>query len=217
MIPWTTALQAGILEWVAISFSRGSSQLRDQTVLSCLGFFTAEPPGKPLSRLLKANCHSLTLSHLSLPPQSSRPPPGKFTPSSHLEPQDSPQFTSVPPLPLWQFILLSVARVIFLDYGNLPRSVPPKHLAFRTESPPCPSLHDVVQLMCGPPHMTPQSWDVTPPLPLGWTFTWWLSTPRLSFCLSSQLPPLLQGSYVHRRWGEGRAGLFPGAPAQPSE
>ena len=29
-------LQARILEWVAISFSRGSSQLRDQTQVSCL-------------------------------------------------------------------------------------------------------------------------------------------------------------------------------------
>ena len=37
--------QAGILEWVAISFSRGSSQLRDQTRVSCIagGFFTTEP------------------------------------------------------------------------------------------------------------------------------------------------------------------------------
>ena len=35
-------LQARILEWVAISFSRGSSQPRDQTQISCLagGFFT---------------------------------------------------------------------------------------------------------------------------------------------------------------------------------
>ena len=42
--------QAGILEWVAISFSRRSYQLRDQTVVSHIegGFFTAEPPGKPL-------------------------------------------------------------------------------------------------------------------------------------------------------------------------
>ena len=29
--------QAGILEWVAISFSRGSSQPRDQTQVSCIG------------------------------------------------------------------------------------------------------------------------------------------------------------------------------------
>ena len=35
-------LQARILEWVAISFSRGSSQPRDQIQVSCIagGFFT---------------------------------------------------------------------------------------------------------------------------------------------------------------------------------
>ena len=42
-------LQASILEWVAISSSRGSSQPRDQTPVSCIsciesGFFTSEPP-----------------------------------------------------------------------------------------------------------------------------------------------------------------------------
>ena len=42
-------LQARILEWVATSFSRGSSRPRDQTCVSCLayGFFTTKPPGKP--------------------------------------------------------------------------------------------------------------------------------------------------------------------------
>ena len=44
--------QAGILEVGAISFSRGSSQPRDQTQVSCVSciagrFFTAEPLGKP--------------------------------------------------------------------------------------------------------------------------------------------------------------------------
>ena len=41
--------QARILEWVASSFSRGSSQPRNRThVSSSAGrFFTAEPPGKP--------------------------------------------------------------------------------------------------------------------------------------------------------------------------
>ena len=36
-------LQARILEWVAILFSRGSSQSRDQTQVSCTagGFFTS--------------------------------------------------------------------------------------------------------------------------------------------------------------------------------
>ena len=42
-------LQARILEWVAISSSRGSSRPRDRTSISALagGFFTTEPPGKP--------------------------------------------------------------------------------------------------------------------------------------------------------------------------
>ena len=36
-------LQARVLEWVAFPFSRGSSQPRDQTQVSCLvgGFFTS--------------------------------------------------------------------------------------------------------------------------------------------------------------------------------
>ena len=40
--------QAIILEWVSISSSRGSSQPRDQTQVSCLSgrFFTTEAPGK---------------------------------------------------------------------------------------------------------------------------------------------------------------------------
>ena len=42
--------QARILEWVAISFSRGSSQPRDQILVSSLAgrFFTTKPPGKSL-------------------------------------------------------------------------------------------------------------------------------------------------------------------------
>ena len=44
--------QANELEWVAISFSSGSSQPRDQTHVSFIscsagGFFITEPPGKP--------------------------------------------------------------------------------------------------------------------------------------------------------------------------
>ena len=33
-------------QWIAISFSRGSSQPRDQACISCIagGFFTVEPP-----------------------------------------------------------------------------------------------------------------------------------------------------------------------------
>ena len=44
------SLQARILEWVAISFFRGSSWPRDRTRITCTAgrFFTTEPPGKPL-------------------------------------------------------------------------------------------------------------------------------------------------------------------------
>ena len=50
--------QARILDWVAISFTRGSSWPRDQTQVSCVsytagGFFTAKPPGKPQHIFLK--------------------------------------------------------------------------------------------------------------------------------------------------------------------
>ena len=46
-------LQARILEWVAMPSSRGSSQARDQTQVSCSSCiagrcFIAEPPGKPI-------------------------------------------------------------------------------------------------------------------------------------------------------------------------
>ena len=43
-------LQARILKWVTVSFSRGSSQPKEQTQVSHIaaGFFTAESPGKPL-------------------------------------------------------------------------------------------------------------------------------------------------------------------------
>ena len=41
--------QASILEWVAISLSRGSSWLRNKTHVTCIAaiFFTTEAPGKP--------------------------------------------------------------------------------------------------------------------------------------------------------------------------
>ena len=52
MTPWTVAChgisKARILEWVAISFFRGSSRSRDRIHISCIagGFFTTEPPRK---------------------------------------------------------------------------------------------------------------------------------------------------------------------------
>ena len=48
--PGSSVTQAKILEWVAISFSRGSSQLKGLNPCLLLGrqFFTTELPGKPL-------------------------------------------------------------------------------------------------------------------------------------------------------------------------
>ena len=40
-------LQARILEWVAIPSSKGSSQPREQTQVSCIVGRSAEPQGKP--------------------------------------------------------------------------------------------------------------------------------------------------------------------------
>ena len=48
-------LQEGTLEWVAISSSRGPSQPRDQTQVSCIRnceFFITEPPASPKSAYL---------------------------------------------------------------------------------------------------------------------------------------------------------------------
>ena len=42
------------MEWVAISFPRGSSQPRDQTHVSCIAgrYLTTEPPGKPQTSII---------------------------------------------------------------------------------------------------------------------------------------------------------------------
>ena len=47
LCPWI--FQARILVWVAMSYSRGSSQSRNRTHVPCIGrgFFTTETPGKP--------------------------------------------------------------------------------------------------------------------------------------------------------------------------
>ena len=42
------SVQARILEWVAISSSRGSSRPKDQTCTLARRFSTTEPPGKPM-------------------------------------------------------------------------------------------------------------------------------------------------------------------------
>ena len=54
-------LQARILEWVAMSFSRGSSQPRDRTQVSCIAgdSLLSEPPGKVVGILTRVNQNSL--------------------------------------------------------------------------------------------------------------------------------------------------------------
>ena len=64
--------QARILEWVAISYSRESSQPGIKSMFPgspalAGGFFTTEPPGKPLSSSMKPQ---IMISHL--PHQNSR-------------------------------------------------------------------------------------------------------------------------------------------------
>ena len=58
-------LRIRILEWVAISFSRGSSQPTDQTWVSCIAgeLFTTELPGNPISLTQSTN----TLNLLCVP------------------------------------------------------------------------------------------------------------------------------------------------------
>ena len=59
-------LQATILEWVTISFSRGASQPRDRTLVSphCKAdALTSEPPGKPYNLIWSGyNCPNASVS-----------------------------------------------------------------------------------------------------------------------------------------------------------
>ena len=84
-------LQAKVLEWVAIPFSRGSSQMRDETWVSHIagGFFTISAPGK-LRVELKSVWFPVQFSHSvvsdSLRPhdsQHARPPCPSPTPRVH--------------------------------------------------------------------------------------------------------------------------------------
>ena len=63
-------LQARILEWVAISFSRGSSQPRDGTQVSLhllhwqTGSLPLAPPGKPILLLTKIKSNTLKYANM---------------------------------------------------------------------------------------------------------------------------------------------------------
>ena len=65
-------LQARILEWVAIPFSRGSSQPRDWIQISCIAgrIFTTEPPGSPAKEVWlfwPPCCEEAQASHMERP------------------------------------------------------------------------------------------------------------------------------------------------------
>ena len=51
-------LQVRTLEWVAVPFSRGSSQPRDQTLVSCIAGRFFEPPGHFLLQCMKVKSES---------------------------------------------------------------------------------------------------------------------------------------------------------------
>ena len=76
--------QARILEWVAISFSRGSSWTKDWTRVSCIGrwFFTTESPGIPIKILRTFFSFSFLRldiwSWILVFPPFSSPPPSFF-------------------------------------------------------------------------------------------------------------------------------------------
>ena len=58
--------QARTVEWVVISFSRGSSQPRDQNCVSFIAgrFFITEPPGKPRCPGISCSIVQALSSHL---------------------------------------------------------------------------------------------------------------------------------------------------------
>jgi len=67
--------QARILEWVAMSSSRGSSQPRDQTCVSCIAgrFFIDRPLGKPTPALAPLHNSQLHWPYFVLTPGANKP------------------------------------------------------------------------------------------------------------------------------------------------
>ena len=70
--------QERILDWVAISSSRGSFSPRDRTCVSCITglFFTTEPPGKPLNLYAAAAAAKSLQSYPTLCDPIDGSPPG---------------------------------------------------------------------------------------------------------------------------------------------
>ena len=108
--------QARILEWVSFSYSRGSSQLRDQTLVSCIAgrFFTIWATREALLRVLVSLfSHSVvsnSLRHYEL--QHARPPCPSPTPGV---------YSNSCPLSQWCHPAISSSVVPF---SSCPQSLP---------------------------------------------------------------------------------------------
>ena len=89
LTPWTVArqgssvhaiVQARTLQWVAIPFSRGSSQPRDRTPVSCIGRWIIDPLshlGSPHLALLCVNSFAKIVGRVLCALYSHRKPDGK--------------------------------------------------------------------------------------------------------------------------------------------
>ena len=107
--------QARLLEWVATSFSRGSSWPKDRACISCIHgrFFTSEPPGKHFIYCSVQFSHSVVSD--SLWPhewQHARPPCPSPSPGVHSDSYPSSR---------WCYPALSSSAVPFF---SCPQSLP---------------------------------------------------------------------------------------------
>ena len=108
-------LQARILEWVNFPFSRGSSQTRDRTQVSCIAgrVFTSEPQGKTKN----TGVGSLSLLQQIFPTQESN----KVT---WIAGRFFTNWASVTPFPSICFCLITALLLFCLSCQHLHRSCP---------------------------------------------------------------------------------------------
>ena len=120
--------QARILEWVAISFSRGSSQPRDQSLAG--RFSTTESPGKPLEQILSVLLRVTFRSEGWLSPAGFSDASVPHRPSSSSSPSDGrPTNSDISLCYWWESILYLIQAVPLVAIYHLFLSYPtPKYL-----------------------------------------------------------------------------------------
>ena len=103
-------LQARTLEWIAIPFSRGSSQPRDWTWVSCMQAesLPSEPPGKPMKEI--RSCQNNIFPQIATWLPSSPPSMSSF--SSQLLDEVYPDY----PIQRWNLNLHLCNSRFFLSY-----------------------------------------------------------------------------------------------------